>query len=95
MTVKQMSALSTFREALLEIENAADALDQAHSSLKQLGLHRYRKGAYGESIESLSEHAFELLKYLRQVKCEECDKALGENEACLNGTCYNPENYDG
>jgi cellobiose-specific phosphotransferase system component IIA len=95
MTITQMSALSTFREALLELENAADALDQAHSSLKQLGLHKYRKGSYGRSIELLSDDAFELLKYLRQVECEECGKAMGENENCLNGSCYNPENYDG
>jgi hypothetical protein len=94
MTTQQTSALKVYREALLELENAADALDQAHSLFKQVGLHKARKSAYRKPVESLSEYAFELLKYLREIECEECGKPLGENEACMQGRCYNPENDD-
>lgn len=85
-----ITAQMLFNSAMQALETAAAELDQAHAGFKDLGLH-LDQPRHGKCVESLSHYTFELLEYLRTVKCEECDKVLSENELCLRGRCHVPE----
>jgi hypothetical protein len=85
-----MSALTTYKEAISELINAVNALDQAHSLLRDIDLHHYIDTAYGarrHNVHDAVNIADELLRQLQNVECPECGNPMAESEDCLSGCC--------
>lgn len=87
-TVK--NAIQTYKDAMSELTDAVNALDQAHSALKDLDLHRYISaklwGRYVD-IEDVVNIADALLGDLQRVICPDCNQPMAESEDCLSGQC--------
>jgi hypothetical protein len=85
-----MKATTTYNEAISELITAVNALDQAHSMLKDLDLHNYVTSGYSYrhlNVKDAVNIADNLLRALQNVKCPDCDKPMGESEACLSCCC--------
>ena len=88
--MKLISAITTYREAVEQLEIAAAAIDQAHSMLKDLKLDTYITAGYGprrQTIRSLYFDAESLLEDLKNAACPECGLPLAENLDCLEDRC--------
>lgn len=91
MTTKQ-PAIATYREAVSEIQNAVNALDQAHAMLKDIDLHNYiATKVWGRfaNIQDAVNLADGLLRDLQNATCPDCGKPMAEAEDCLLGHCPN------
>jgi hypothetical protein len=85
-----ISAIETYKQAVSYLIDAVNALDQAHSVLKDHNLHeciavkfRGRHLSIGEAVEI----ADGLLRDLQNVRCPDCDQPMAESEDCLTGCC--------
>lgn len=85
----KVSAIVIYNEALGQLQIAADALDQARSMLKDIGLQHIgsRSGPYRLTVSQLADRAEEAFRSLQNEECEECGKPVAENEDCLEGRC--------
>jgi hypothetical protein len=84
------SAITTYKEAVSELINAVNALDQAHSMLKDIGWDNYiSTKTWGRHvcIDEAVEIADGLLRDLQNIVCPECGKLMAESEDCLSGCC--------
>lgn len=85
-----MSALTTYKEAISELITAVNALDQAHSMLKDIDLHHYITTGYTYhrlNVQDAVNIADGLLRQLQNVECPECGNPMAESEDCLSGCC--------
>lgn len=90
MTATKQSARATYEEAVSFLTDAVNALDQAHSLLKDLDLHQYiSTKLWGRHASLLDAVAVvdKLLYDAQNVVCEECGKPMAESEDCLSGHC--------
>jgi hypothetical protein len=73
-----MTQFEIYTEAVKQMEAAVAELDQAHATLRDIGLHQYSEPWKGNplSIEKLYKRADELLATLRRVECDECGRPL-------------------
>ena len=87
---RTVSAVTTYNEALKQLKIAAEALDQAHSMLRDINLNHLGtgSGAYFVSIANMAQRAEQLVVNLQEEVCEECGNTLAENVACLEGRCH-------
>jgi hypothetical protein len=83
-------ATETYKEAVSYLIDAVNALDQAHSVLKDNNLHdcvavklHGRWVNIGEAVEVTDG----LLRDLQNVRCPDCDQPMAESEDCLTGNC--------
>jgi hypothetical protein len=84
------SALTTYKEAVSELINAVNALDQAHSMLNDIGWDQYiSTQTWGRHVSLLDAVAMtdKLLFDAQNATCPECAKPLAESEDCLSGCC--------
>lgn len=85
-----MSAVEKYNEALSQLIDAVNALDQAHALLKDIDLHNYiATKTWGRHI-NLSDAvniADGLLRDLQNATCPDCGKPFAANEDCLSGAC--------
>jgi hypothetical protein len=82
--------LALYAEALAELRKAEEALDQAHSMLKDLNLDCYiEAGLRGHKLTVANVHALvdALETDLEHVQCPECGNDMSANVACLSGHC--------
>ena len=85
-----MSAVAKYNEALSQLIDAVNALDQAHAMLKDIDLHTYIQTRACGRLTSLKEAvdiADGLLRDLQNVTCPDCGKPMAESEECLSGVC--------
>lgn len=85
-----MKTITTYNEAISELINAVNALDQAHSMLKDIDLHHYVTTGYTYhrlNVKDAVNIADNLLRALQDVRCPDCDKPMAESEDCLGGCC--------
>jgi hypothetical protein len=89
----KVPAIDTYREALGQLRIAADALDQAHSMLRDINLHHLGTGSgvYFVSIANMANRADKLITNLMEETCEECGKAFSLSPDCLEGPCRQTE----
>jgi hypothetical protein len=83
-----VSKTDIYNDAVKELRTAADALDQAHAMLRDLGLQNWietGKAQYRQTVGSASKIAMGLYEDLKNLKCPECDKPM--TEACLDNRC--------
>jgi hypothetical protein len=87
--MKLISAITTYREAVEQLQIATDAIDQAHSMLKDLKLDNCIQTGYGSrrTIRAVSFDVESLLEDLKRLACDDCGQPLAENIACLEGRC--------
>jgi hypothetical protein len=84
------SALTTYKEAISQLIDAVNALDQAHASLKDIDLHNYiSTKSWGRHMSLLDAVAIadKLLFDAQNATCPDCGKPLAESEDCLSGCC--------
>jgi hypothetical protein len=84
------SAITTYKEAVSELINAVNALDQAHSMLKDIGWDNYiSTKTWGRHVSLLDAVAMtdKLLFDAQNATCPECAKPLAESEDCLSSCC--------
>ncbi len=75
----QVTRLDAYREAIRFLEEAVDALDQAHSCLKDCRCDNIVSDAYHRlSPRQLVALAEGMLKDARTVECDDCGKPLAE-----------------
>lgn len=81
-----------YREALEQLRIAADALDQAHSMLRDINMHHIGTGSgpYRLSLGQIGARAFGLVTALENDECDECGRKVSENADCLAGWCAEP-----
>jgi hypothetical protein len=83
-------ALEIYKEAVDEMTNAVNALDQALSMLRDIDLDNYIStkiwGRY-VSLRDAVDIANRLLSDLQNVKCMDCGKPMAASEECLSGNC--------
>ena len=87
---RTVPAIQTYKEALSELVTAVNALDQAHSMLKDIDLHNcISTKCWGRwvSLKEAVDIADGLLREAQKLTCEECGKPMAENEDCLEGNC--------
>lgn len=85
-----MKAITTYNEAISELITAVNALDQAHSMLKDIDLHDYIDSGYSYrrlNVKDAVNIADGLLRALQDVRCPDCDTPMAESEDCLSGCC--------
>ena len=85
-----MSAVAKYNEALSQLIDAVNALDQAHAMLKDIDLHNYiSTKTWGRHVSMLDAVAIadKLLFDLQNATCPDCGKPFAENEECLSGVC--------
>lgn len=77
-----MTQYQIYTEAVKQMEAAVAELDQAHATLRDIGLHQYTGPWRAKlSVETLYERADELLTTLRSVECDECGRPLAAHAA--------------
>ncbi len=78
---------TSYESALGFLIEAADALDQAHASMRDAQVDDVEscRGAYSLSVRQLAHHTDLLLNAVIRAKCEECDHLLPEHGA--DGCC--------
>lgn len=84
------SAVATYNEAVSQLIDAVNALDQAHALLKDIDLHQYiSTKTWGRHVSLLDAVAIadKLLYDLQNVTCEYCGKPMAESEDCLSDHC--------
>lgn len=84
------SAVKTYEEAVSQLIDAVNALDQAHSMLKDIDLHTYISTQHWGrhfNIADAVNIADGLLRDLQNVVCPDCGKPMAEAEECLAGAC--------
>lgn len=85
-----MSAVEKYNEALSQLIDAVNALDQAHDMLKGIDLHTYIDTTHWGRHFNLKDAvniADGLLRDLQNVTCPDCGKPMAEAEECLSGAC--------
>jgi hypothetical protein len=80
-----MSRLETWKEAIQQLGVAVGQLDQAHATLKDLGMENvgdHDAQAYGSvmTLKSVRRHADEILKAAKTADCDECGHAISMHE---------------
>jgi hypothetical protein len=88
--MKLISAITTYREAVEQLQLAANAIDQAHAMLKDLELDNYidtGHGMYRQTVKSAHRIVDGLLEDLKQAGCPDCGKRLADNIDCLENRC--------
>ena len=86
----KVNALTTYQEALSQLTDAVNALDQAHAMLKDINLHNYIDAKLWGRPVDISDAlniADGLLRDLQNVRCPDCDKPMSGSEDCLSGCC--------
>ena len=78
-----MTQYQIYTEAVRQMETAVAELDQAHATLRDIGLHQYCEPRRGNplSAEKLYKRADELLATLRAATCDECGRTLAAHAA--------------
>jgi len=84
--------LQLHAEALEQLRIAEEALDQAHSMLKDLNLENYiqsgpRMRSGQMTVADAHGVVANLMADLASVECPECGQDMSKNEACLSGHC--------
>lgn len=76
-----MTQYQIYTEAVRQMETAVAELDQAHATLRDIGLQDYTAAWKGGklSISTLYKRADELLTVLRRVECDECGRPLADH----------------
>lgn len=85
-----MSAITTYREAVSQLIDAVNALDQAHALLKDIDLHNYvmtRVWGRPMNLSDAVNIADGLLRDAQNLTCPDCGKPMTESEDCLSGHC--------
>ena len=85
-----MSAITTYKEAVSELINAVNALDQAHAMLKDIGWDKYiSTQTWGRHVSLLDAVAMtdKLLFDAQNATCPDCARPLAASEDCLSGCC--------
>jgi hypothetical protein len=83
-------ATEAYKEAVSYLIDAVNALDQAHSVLKDHNLHEciaVRRGGRWLTVGETVEIADGLLRDLQNVRCPDCDQPMAGAEDCLAGAC--------
>ena len=93
----KINAVTTYREAIEQLQIAEEAIDQAHAMLLDLKLNnwieagcgRYRQtlGRYRQTPGSAYDIVHGLLEDLKNAACPECGEPLADNIACLEQRC--------
>ena len=76
--------LETYTNAVVQLENAIDELDQAHALLKDIGCHQYEAPIRRRSIDQMMRDAEALLKAMQTLTCDSCGRPVSKHE---NGEC--------
>ena len=85
-----MSAVAKYNEALSQLIDAVNALDQAHAMLKDIDLHNYVGAKLWGKPANLNDAvnlADGLLRDMQNITCPDCGKPMAESEECLSGVC--------
>lgn len=85
-----MHAVESYREALNQLTDAVNALDQAHAALRDIDLHNYISSKYWGRHVNLPDAvaiADKLLFDLQNVTCPDCGQPMADAEDCLAGDC--------
>jgi hypothetical protein len=75
-----MKPLEVYREAILQLGVAVDQLDQAHSVLKEIGLHRYTGPLGRRSMEEVCVDAERVLAQVETLECDSCGRAVAAHQ---------------
>jgi hypothetical protein len=92
---KKAPAIETYREAVSQLTDAVNALDQAHSMLRDMDLHNSITAKLWGRYVSLGEAvnlADNLLRDAQNITCDNCGKPMAEINECLEGTCQEGPN---
>ena len=84
------TAIETYNQAVSQLIDAVNALDQAQDLLKSIDLHNYiSTKTWGRHVNLLDAVAMadKLLFDLQNATCPDCGKPFAENEDCLSGIC--------
>ncbi|HLG97111.1 MAG TPA: hypothetical protein VKX49_12430 [Bryobacteraceae bacterium] len=68
-----------WKQSIEQLQQAIDALDQAHATMKSIGLEDVDNGcggAYRATIKSVCGNAESILEELRTADCDECQHAI-------------------
>ena len=93
MPQTKQSAAATYKEAMSELMDAVNALDQAHGMLKEIGWDRYIStkvsGMAYRHVTLLDAVAIadKLLYDMQHTTCPDCGRPLDGNDDCLSGDC--------
>jgi hypothetical protein len=90
VTATKQSAIETYREAVSQLIDAVNALDQAHAMLRDIDLHNcIATKTWGRwvSLCDAVNIADGLLRAAQNITCDDCGKPCAEINECLEGTC--------
>lgn len=78
-----MTQIETFREAVRQLTVAVEEIDQAHATLRDVGLHNYAASKVRNqrrlNLEELYDHAESLLRDLEGSECDACGLLIGQH----------------
>ena len=73
---RKLTTVETYMEGLRQLQVAVDELDQAHATLRDVGMDRYSTSRvpWGPrlSLDEIYKHAESLLKDLQTADCDMC-----------------------
>lgn len=77
-----MTEIEIFREGVRQLTVAVTEIDQAHASLRDIGMERYAASRVRNrrlDLAELYDHAESLLKDLEASECESCGLLIGQH----------------
>ncbi|MGA7239989.1 MAG: hypothetical protein WBY44_30185 [Bryobacteraceae bacterium] len=81
---RKLTPLETYANAIAQLANAIDEMDQAHALLKEIGCHQLAGPIRRRSIEQVCLDADAALKGIQDLCCDSCGRAVAAHE---NGDC--------
>jgi|KBSMisStandDraft_5_1062788.scaffolds.fasta_scaffold2781228_2 hypothetical protein len=88
--IQSADPVATYNQAIRFLEEAVEALDQAHACLKDVGMDQViSTKTWGRYVSLLNAVALtdKLLDDARSARCEDCGMLLAGNARCLQQTC--------
>jgi hypothetical protein len=79
-TITKTTRFTMYEQAISQLEEAAEALDQAHASMKDAQVDDVRSyRSNGLSVRSIVSHVEALIDELKKAECGECDHKLSQH----------------
>jgi hypothetical protein len=86
--------VATYNQAIRFLEEACEAIDQAHACLKDVDMDQtiYTR-TWGRFVSVLDAVRMvdKLLEDARGARCDDCGQLLAGNARCLRGNCLEPD----
>ncbi len=92
--IQSADPVATYNQAIRFLEEAVEALDQAHACLKDVAMETaIQTTTWGRHVSLLSAVAMteKLLDEARSARCDDCGMLLAGNAPCLKGNCLDPD----